>query len=94
MLNPPKRGYDYLVLIKQTNHLTPSPSRADVWLVSLRYKNTKITVDLVLELLGKGIKTEEIAEDYNIEVRMLTLSPMLLRSSAERKYDCRSLSPY
>lgn len=32
-------------------------------------RNTRITVDLILDLLGKGAKPEEIARDYNIEVK-------------------------
>lgn len=31
-------------------------------------RNTRITVDLVLELLGRGMKPEDIARDYDIEV--------------------------
>ena len=30
---------------------------------------TRITVDLILELLAKGMKPEEIAEDYKIDVK-------------------------
>lgn len=43
--------------------------RADVMAGKPVIRNTRITVDLILELLGKGIKPEEIAEDYNIEVK-------------------------
>ncbi|MEM2029128.1 MAG: DUF433 domain-containing protein [Candidatus Bathyarchaeia archaeon] len=42
--------------------------RADVMAGKPVIRDTRITVDLVLELLGKGMKPEEIAEDYNIEV--------------------------
>ncbi|MEM4727967.1 MAG: DUF433 domain-containing protein [Candidatus Bathyarchaeia archaeon] len=31
-------------------------------------RGTRITVDLVLELLARGMKPEEVAEDYNLEV--------------------------
>jgi len=42
--------------------------RADVMAGKPVIRSTRITVDLILELLGKGMKSEEIAEDYNIEV--------------------------
>lgn len=31
-------------------------------------RGTRITVDLILELLAAGLKPEEIAKDYNISV--------------------------
>ncbi|MEB3859934.1 MAG: DUF433 domain-containing protein [Desulfurococcales archaeon] len=31
-------------------------------------KGTRITVDMILELLAVGMKPEEIAEDYNISL--------------------------
>jgi len=31
-------------------------------------KGTRITVDMILELLAAGMKPEEIAEDYNISL--------------------------
>jgi len=31
-------------------------------------KGTRITVDMILELLATGMKPEEIAEDYNISL--------------------------
>jgi len=32
-------------------------------------RGTRITVDLILELLAAGMKLEEIAEDYRISVK-------------------------
>lgn len=32
-------------------------------------RDTRITVDLVLRPLSRGMKPEEIAKDYNIEVK-------------------------
>ena len=31
-------------------------------------RGTRITVDMILELLAAGMKPEEIAEDYNISI--------------------------
>ncbi len=31
-------------------------------------RGTRITVDMILELLASGMKPEEIAEDYNISL--------------------------
>ncbi|MCX8171615.1 MAG: DUF433 domain-containing protein [Candidatus Bathyarchaeota archaeon] len=42
--------------------------RADVMAGKPVIRNTRITVDLVLELLGRGMKPEDIARDYDIEV--------------------------
>lgn len=32
-------------------------------------KNTRITVDVILELLAAGMKPEEIAEDYKLDIK-------------------------
>ncbi|MEM2849207.1 MAG: DUF433 domain-containing protein [Candidatus Bathyarchaeia archaeon] len=43
--------------------------RPDVMAGKPVIRDTRITVDLVLRPLSRGMKPEEIAKDYNIEVK-------------------------
>ncbi len=48
-------------------------------------RGTRITVDLILELLASGMKPEEIAEDYNISLDDIRAHCFMLPGFSEER---------